>query len=40
MQLNDEQKKMLHSFIENPKSLHIIIGTHGSGKTFLIKYIT
>jgi len=40
MWLNDEQKKVLHSVIENPQGLHIIASTFGSSKTFLIKYIT
>jgi type II secretory ATPase GspE/PulE/Tfp pilus assembly ATPase PilB-like protein len=40
MQLNDEQKKVLHSVIENPQGLHIITSTFGSNKTFFIKYIT
>jgi type II secretory ATPase GspE/PulE/Tfp pilus assembly ATPase PilB-like protein len=40
MQLNDEQKKVLHSVIENPQGLYIITSTFGSGKMFFIKYIT
>lgn len=40
MTFNDEQQWVFDSIIGNPQGLHIFIGTTGSGKTFLMKYIT
>ncbi len=40
MRLNDKQKMVLHSIIENLQGLHTITSTFGSSKFFLIEYIT
>ena len=37
--LNDEQQSIFNKLYETETGLHIITGTPGSGKTFLIKYI-
>jgi type II secretory ATPase GspE/PulE/Tfp pilus assembly ATPase PilB-like protein len=38
--INNEQLKVFELLIKQSTSLHILEGTLGSGRTFLIKYLT
>jgi type II secretory ATPase GspE/PulE/Tfp pilus assembly ATPase PilB-like protein len=40
MTLTQEPESVLDSIMANPKGLHVLTGTSGSGKSFFIKYIT
>jgi ABC-type multidrug transport system ATPase subunit len=39
MTLTQEQERVLDFIMTNPKGLHVLTGTPGSGKSFFIKYI-